>query len=275
MNKAYLSFVFDLLRRLVTGDRESRRYLFRRIALRVRRLFSGRGNVSDDYDWETYTAGYRSELSSIAANHTLVLGEGDYSYGSGRLRRENARLPLHPNHELLYETILRLEPDSVFEFGCGGGDHLHNLRVLKPGLQLHGVDRSASQLRLLEERHPRLNAQLREADVTVPFPDSVEHVDLAYTQAVIMHIHAGERHLTALSNLFRVARNQVVLMENWHRHNFAADIRHLHQQGRIPWHRVLLYFRESSDDRGVRILVASSKELPGYRELDDYRNLTG
>ncbi|MBI2509069.1 MAG: class I SAM-dependent methyltransferase [Betaproteobacteria bacterium] len=276
MKTTYFSFVFDLLRRLLAGDRDSRRYLYQRIARRVRRLFSsGARSAADDYDWETYTTGYRSELKAMEGILALTLAAGDYVYRKGCLQRGNSRLPLHPNHALLYETILQLAPRSVFEFGCGGGDHLHNLHVLQPGLELHGVDRSAGQLGFLKERHPGLKARVREMDITLPFPDGLEQADLAYTQAVIMHIHAGDGHLAALSNLFRVARRQVVLMESWQRHDFMADIRRLHASGAIPWERVLLYFREAADGRGVRILVASAEELPGYKVLDEYRILTG
>lgn len=276
MKTTYFSFVFDLLRRLLAGDRDSRRYLYQRIARRVRRLFSGGSrSAADDYDWETYTVGYRSELKAMEGIHALTLEAGDFICRGGHLRRDKPGLPLHPNHALLYETILQLTPRSVFDFGCGGGDHLHNLHVLQPGLELHGVDRSAGQLSFLRERHPGLKARVREIDITLPFPESMEQANLAYTQAVIMHIHAGDGHLAALSNLFRVARKQVVLMENWPRHDFMADIWQLHASGAIPWGCVLLYFREAADGQGTRILVASAGELAGYRTLDDYRILAG
>ena len=109
MNTAYLSFVLDLLRRLLTGDRDARKYVYRRLTLRAQRLFSGTAQPeADDYDWETYSAGYRSELKAMAGTHALVLSAGDYVYREGRLQRTNSALPLHPNHALLYETILQL-----------------------------------------------------------------------------------------------------------------------------------------------------------------------
>jgi hypothetical protein len=131
MKTIYFLFVFDLLRRVFKGDRDSRMYLYQRIARRVRRLFpGGTRSAADDYDWETYSAGYRSELKAMEGTHALALAVGDYVYREGRLQRGSSKLPLHPNHALLYETILQLTPRSVFEFGCGGGDHLHNLHVL-------------------------------------------------------------------------------------------------------------------------------------------------
>jgi hypothetical protein len=38
----------------------------------------------------------------------------------------------------------------------------------------------------------------------------------------------GQVNLVALENLFRTAHKQVVLMENWSRHEFVEDIRRLH-----------------------------------------------
>ena len=275
MKIAYFSFIFDLLRQLFSGDIAARRYLYHRISRRFQRLLGNGQTAKDDYDWETYTAGYRSELRALEGTHVLSLISGDYVYTGGRLLQKSSTLPLHPNHTLLYETILQLAPDSVLEFGCGGGDHLHNLGILRPELQLLGVDRSADQLRLLKERHPNLNVQVREVDITLQNPDGLMKADLAYTQAVIMHIQAEQRHLTALTNLFNAAHRQVVLMENWLRHDFKADIQQLHAEGAISWKHLFLYFRESSNSQAPRIIVASATELPGYKVLDSYHILRG
>ncbi|MCC6473472.1 MAG: class I SAM-dependent methyltransferase [Burkholderiales bacterium] len=262
MNSSYLSFVLDLLRRLLCGDADTRKYLGQRIALRLRRAFGGSASrSSDDYDWETYATGYRSELCAMEKAFVLALSPGDYAWREGALERRGAALPLHPNHWLLYDTILRLGPRSALELGCGGGDHLHNLHLLDPSLALHGVDRSQGQLELLRARHPGLAARVRAFDATLPFPDAMDRVDLAFTQAVVMHIHAGNGHLVALSNLFRAARSQVVMMENWERHAFVSDIRLLHALGIVPWERLHIYFRASPRQPDTRILVASAQPL--------------
>jgi len=65
--------------------------------------------------------GVSGELKAIEKQHTLRLAPGDYLLEAGALRARSAKLPLHPNHRLLYETILQLAPGSVMEVGCGGG----------------------------------------------------------------------------------------------------------------------------------------------------------
>jgi|688.fasta_scaffold59032_1 SAM-dependent methyltransferase len=244
------------------------RILLYRLRHRFARL-TGR-QITDDFDWASYSLHYRGELASISKEHTLVLRDGDYTLEAGELlRTRQSLLPLHPNHRLLYETILQLWPKSVFELGCGGGDHLANLAVLVPGVTLYGVDISPGQLALLRQRHPRLAASVAECDAKRPFPEKAWQADVAYTQAVLMHIQTGDGHLVALENLFRTARKQVVLMENWTRHAYVDDIRRLHADGRIPWPDVHLYFRRSPEFGRPHLMIASSVPLANYEPLTD------
>src|SRR5262249_13210062 len=147
-------------------------------------------------------------------------------------------------HGTLYETIGALEPTSATEIGCGGGDHLHNLSVLYPAMHLRGLDRSPGQIELLKQRSPHLSGIVNQCDITKSLPPELHgSAKIAYSQAVIMHIQRKTTHLDALANMFTIARNQVVLMENWWRHWFMDDILELHAQGRLPWRSLNLYFR--------------------------------
>jgi len=225
---------------------------------------------ADDFDWRVYNRQYRGELESIERTHATRLAPGAYRFDDGTLRHSGAGLPLHPNHRLLYETLLLLRPGSVFEVGCGGGDHLHNLHVLEPSIELHGGDRSPEQLALLRRRSPDLPADVRILDVTLPHSSHLPVVDVAYTQAVLMHIQTGNGHLVGLANLFRLARRQVVVMENWTRHAFPADARRLHRDGMIPWPELHAYVRRSPElDHRPHLLVLSAVELPLEPLRDD------
>lgn len=224
---------------------------------------------ADDFDWRAYSREYRTELAAIERTHATRLDPGAYRYADGAVTHV-AGLPLHPNHRLIYETVLRLRPTSVFEVGCGGGDHLHNLHVLDSSIELHGGDRSEEQLGLLRERSPDLPADVRLLDITLPHSARLPVVDVAYTQAVLMHIQTGNGHLVALSNLFRLARRQVVLMENWTRHPFLADVRRLHANGMLPWPELHAYFRRSPElDGRPHLMVLSAQELPFEPLADD------
>lgn len=236
---------------------------------RFRNLLQGK-STQDDYHWDLYSTLYRGELKSNAKFFTSILKEGDYVYKEGSLIKSNSNsLPLHANHRLIYETILQLNPSSVFELGCGGGDLLHNINLLNGNIKLYGADLSVEQLKLFKERHPKLNASVHQYNCTLPFPATTPQVDIAYTQAVIMHIQTGNSHLIALSNLFRVAAKQVILMENWTKHEFLDDIKKLHALRIIPWNEIYFYYRESEEFKKPHLMIVSSQPLQ-YNQLTDF-----
>jgi len=231
---------------------------------------SSRHSKVDDYDWDTYSSPYEKQLRDLQRHHTLKLSHEDYCFNDGELRRNAARLPLHPNHRLLYETILILEPLTVAEVGCGGGDHIHNLNILAPHIEVTGLDRAAAQVRMAIERSPTLIGRIQEFDITLPFSAELPRVDLVYTQAVIMHIKAGNGHLVALSNLFKMASKYVVLMENWTQHEFLEDIRFLITHKMLPWREVHFYLRRAPEMQNQpHLMVASSIRLP-MEPLENY-----
>lgn len=231
--------------------------------------------VADEFDWRTYSSTYRGELADLETTYTARLRTGDAALVDGCLQTVSGVPPLHPNHRLLYETIASLQPREILEAGCGGGDHLHNLSILLPNASVCGFDRASQQLDLLRERNPQLAAAVRTVDLTLPVPADVATVDLVFTQAVLMHIHTGNGHRVALANLFGLARNHVVLMENWLKHDFLADIEALHRAGVIGWREIHPYIRRAPElnDR-PHLLVVSAHPVEGMERLQDYRLLT-
>jgi SAM-dependent methyltransferase len=230
---------------------------------------AGRAPTADDFYWDDYNNLYRIEVRENERSYTGRIGRGEFDFVDGVLQASRDVRPLHPNHRLLYETILQLAPTSVLEVGCGGGDHLHNLHALAPEIELRGIDRDARQIAYLRERHPDLDAQIREADATLHLPSTIDNVDLAFTQAVIMHLHDGNGHRVALTNMFRTARKHVVLMENWRRHPYVDDLRDLHLRGIIGWPELHFYYRESPELRRPHIMIASNETLD-YPVLEDF-----
>lgn len=216
---------------------------------------------ADEFNWKKYHHHYQEELNEIKKDHTQVLLLGDYAFSDGVLSLQRNVLPLHPNHRLLYETILHLNPRSVLEVGCGGGDHLFNLSVLAPKMDLFGRDLSAQQLSFLRERHPELKADIGQLDITLPYSSRWPVVDLSFTQAVIMHIHEGNGYCEALSNLFKTTTRYVVLMENWKRHNYLDSIRQIYDKKMIPWSNIFFSYRISPELNKPHLMVVSSVKL--------------
>lgn len=225
----------------------------------------------DDFNWKYYSSIYKIELIYTATKNTRIINENDYIFKEDKLiKKNNNILPLHPNCRLLYETILQLDPKSILELGCGGGDNLANLKMLNENINSYGLDISADQISLLYKRHTRLNSWISIVDAKQKFPNYISSVNLAFTQAVIMHIHNNDGHLMALQNLFDTAKNYVVLMENWKSHNFVHDIKNLYEEGKIKWSNLYLYFKRSPEfDNKPHLLIASSSPLDDYELLND------
>ncbi len=226
--------------------------------------------LKDDFNWKNYHRIYGKQLSELSEIHTQILSHDDYIFKNNELTLNQNILPLHPNHRLLYETIFQLSPNSVMEIGCGWGDHLYNISLLNPTIELNGIDLSDKQISNLRKRHPDLRADIKQLDITLPYPFSYPICDIAFTQAVIMHLKVGNSHLIALSNMFKCATKQLVIMENWTAHNFYEDIQFLFSKGMIPWKNIYYYYRESVELKKTHLIVVSAIPLNNYPILSDY-----
>jgi len=224
----------------------------------------------DMFNWPLYNLHYRGELKKDAKLYTLNLKPGDYQFIDNKLLKINTKIkPLHENWQLIYETILQLKPLSILELGCGNGMHLNNLQTLSPEFKLFGIDREAEQIKFLRESFPQLQADIRVADATKLFNNGYLEADLSFTQAVIMHIHTGTNHLTALTNVFNASKKFVILMERWKNHHFMNDIKMLHQEKKIKWDNLYFYYRTSSVTKKPHIIICSN-QLLDYTILNDY-----
>jgi hypothetical protein len=214
---------------------------------------------ADDFDWPRYHLEYAKQLALEEESWTLRLAAGQWSMSGGSLQLDSG-LPLHPNHKVLYETLIELSPDSILEAGCGGGDHLHNLAMLMPEVELRGIDRSQGQLGLLSERNPQFVDQVRPVDLTMPHPKDVPPAEAVFTQAVLMHIQTGNGHRVALWNLMSLSSKYVILVENTERHDLMEDIRLMRERGLLPWDDLHTYVRRIEGQPSA--LVLSQIRLP-------------
>jgi SAM-dependent methyltransferase len=230
--------------------------------------------LGDDFNWNYYHSYYSEELKSMSKKYTLVLNEGDCVNSFGRIEQKNlAALPLHPNHQILYELIYSLNVKSVLEFGCGGGDHLRNLEILNHHLVLHGVDRSKGQIATLKNRHPDLKAGTEVGDITskeIVLPSA----DLVYSHAVLMHIsERDERFQTAVNNMLSSSNQFIVLIETWAQHNFLEAFL-CGIANNSKWKNAKLYFTKSPIDAELRAMVISKNDtLSHFEPLTNYSQL--
>jgi len=196
----------------------------------------------DDFSWKTYTTDcYQRELLHNQQFTTRQLAKVHWSIENRRIEIVGAP-PLHPGHQIIYETALELQPTSVLEVGCGAGDHLANMGVLLPAASLTGVDVSEGQLEFAVQRNfsTRL-ARLICKDFTIDGACEGLSAEFVYTNAVLMHIHGYARPLTFLRNVWAVCGRYLLLKENWSRHNYLKLFRKA-----MPAHHPYKVVREDS-----------------------------
>ncbi len=214
----------------------------------------------DDFTWKRYHKNYHDQIKRMEEDHTLKLSN-DF-----KITNEKLELFCNPkldkNHEILYKVIYDLNPSTIFEVGCGNGDHMYNLLKIMPGVEIKGCDLLQKQLDFLNERNPELEDKATAHDITKwPVP---LFYDLLYTQAVIMHIQKGDNHLEALRNLFCSSTEYIVLMENWERHNFYEDLKNISMEPNFPWKNLHIY----KVDDGKQIIMVLSEEPITNKKLD-------
>jgi len=224
----------------------------------------------DGVNWNSYNDHYAEELKILEKTNTLLLQKHSVLISEGQIHlvAENSK-PILVTHQLLYETILKLNPKSILEIGCGAGDHLANMQMCIPTLECHGIELLESQLNLLNIRHPNNDFTLHIGDLTSR-DYLISKVELVFTQAVLMHITEKEsRFQIALRNVLNSANNHVVLMENWTQHDFFFEVQEW-QKENPEWK---LYFDVSDQDEKVRIMIISKTDLEEYQSLTNYNQL--
>jgi len=221
----------------------------------------------DDFNWDTYTKNkYGPQQKQLDAEYDLRLDERVY-FDHEHDRLETGDANLHPNSKTIYEAIGLLKATSILEVGCGGGDHVRNLKTLYPEIEVHGGDRSEEQLKLLRMRNPEIADQTFLQDITMPLSSQWPRVELVYSQAVIMHIKTASTHLSALANMFNLAEKYVVLMENFGCHPFVEDIQQLHQGGHLDWEQVHFHTHHFEGKPYCLVVSRQPSRLP---VLEDY-----
>jgi hypothetical protein len=225
----------------------------------------------DTFNWSLYNLHFRGEVQETSKDFAIAIKKDDYIFADSHLKKiSNDSKPLHPGWQLLYETIIELKPNKIFELGCGSGIHLNNIGVLLPEAKLYGIDLSKEQIEYAKETCPDLKAEMKQYDATKPIPDGLfPKADVSFTNAVIMHIHQGESHKTALANLFAMSDKHVVLSEKWINHPVMDDIKELLAKKIINWENINFYYKTSEAENNMAVMICSKEQL-GYAPLTDY-----
>jgi len=235
-------------------------------------IYKNKYNNKDMFNWSLYSLHYKGELIEAKKTTSIEIKPGDYVLENDRLIKKNwAIKPLHLSHRFLYETIMLLRPKSIFEMGCGTGMHLNNLQTLMPNTTLSGIDLLDNQIKMLRRSFPYLSATIKAADATIPFPENfMPPADIAFTQAVLMHIHTNSLHLAALANLFKIGRKYVILMESERTHHYIDDTKKLKTEKKVNWENIYFYYRLDPETKQPMSIICSKEQLtsPEYHSFE-------
>jgi len=134
---------------------------------------------------------------------------------------------LNPNWKEIYHQAHRLKVKSVFECGCGSGQHLINIQKTSPEVVVNGCDYSQSQIDLgfkyYNMESYEFSRRLSVRDLTSDNIDDLGEHEFVFTQAVTMHL-AHERAKKFLLNMKRLSTKYILLLENPSSHNYNALI---------------------------------------------------
>lgn len=182
----------------------------------------------DDYNWRLYPQQYAQQLIDISKEHTLVLTSDNYEMIDGGIHMKGGFSPMHPQHKLLYETIIDLSPEDIHEVGCGRGNHLANINMLSNGaIKTYGSDISEEQLKDLRADHPQFAGNVAQVNIV---QNSVMSCDIVFTQAVLMHLSDSNLE-KAIINISISAKRTILIMEGFKRRDYKTIFKRINPMG--------------------------------------------
>lgn len=197
-------------------------------------------------NWEAEHNPYKQNMVILARLYTIYLSQDSCQLDNeANIVMSPGVKPLHVKWHTIYHAILKLDSESVFEFGFGFGHNLHNLQELRPNIRVKGIDIAVKQYKHAILILPKLKQDLFIWDAADRLDACHDNsVDVAFSRGVIMFL---ARHIEVIHNMFSVANKQVILLEDWGAHNFYDDIKEYSLSSQFSWPNVYFY----SYDTGV------------------------
>jgi len=240
-----------------------------RLQERARRMFA-KLKARDDYDWHSYSIGYRAQFNWTDRFYTLDLHDVDFELISGRLYLLSDCKPLHPTHRCVWEAICNLPKiESIAEIGTGAGYLLINLRLLLGNtVCLSGYDVSEEQLRFFQELWPHEATEVRTAilDLVGGSIPTQERPDVVFASTVLMHIQRPGAYRKALRNFLFSGDQFAVLMDNWRSHNYFEDLEALTRTG-SEFEGCGMYFYDSGANIAIVLSLRGAQLSAPYERL--------
>lgn len=159
----------------------------------------------DEYNWEVYTKEYSEQiLTDVAVHNDLFVDSVD----------EINNKKIHANWKLLYLLTTTLDINSVFECGCGSGQHVRNIKAINPSLDVCGADLLQSQIDFgqNELNIPDMNLLVLDFTKKDTYKEVGKKYDLVYSHAVMTHL-SYKHCVDFLTNMILLSNKYVVFVE--------------------------------------------------------------
>lgn len=176
----------------------------------------------DEYVWKNYTPEYADQLIGMKNKEGFDFFVKKWHEENGKIIFEDN---LVDNWKELYNTINRLNPASVFEFGCGACYHLRNTMTICPHIEVSGADYLESQIqfgRTFFSDNLEFPENVRQADLTEDVSAFGKH-EFVFSQAVVMHLNS-EKAIKMMRNMGKVSTRWILLIEGVRNHKNWYDL---------------------------------------------------
>ncbi|MGB9743307.1 MAG: class I SAM-dependent methyltransferase [Minisyncoccales bacterium] len=123
----------------------------------------------------------------------------------------------HPHRKLLIEKILKYNPESILEIGCGWGPNLFLLAKKLPKAKIEGIDINGKAVETGKEVFQKNNIEnirlfVGKADNLDSFKD--KSFDIVFSDATLMYIGPDKIKRT-IKQIFENCQKAIILIE-WH-----------------------------------------------------------
>lgn len=178
---------------------------------------------NDNRNWKVYPKEYEAQIRDLMTQYDMFVTWNDIDSHTGDLIFYDN---LHTNWMDLYSTVYRLQPKTVFEVGCGSGQHLANIQEILSDATVYGCDINSQQCVFgmdILKINPKLYNNVQILDFALPtVPQSLgKTYDVVYSQAVLMHLSHSNAY-NCLKNMIKISNKYVILIENPDDHNYNS-----------------------------------------------------
>jgi len=147
--------------------------------------------------------------SEVAKKYSKEYWDGDRKFGYGGYKYIPGRWKSVA--EKLIKTYKLDSKSKILDVGCGKGFLLHEMKLLEPGLEIHGFDISDYAI---ENSHKNIKSNIFLHDIRNKFPFKNKEFDLIISLGTIHNLKVFDIK-NAIQEIDRVGKSSYVMVESF------------------------------------------------------------